>query len=172
MLRGAWRRRVARRRACTARDRRRGLAETAELMAIGLRNGHHPATMCADIPKRIDFRSRVGSQLADRRAGDRLLMLALRTRQAPELWGGLYFLGASFGISLRMFGASNQFEMPEAAALANATGHVALAAGTIIATSVPALMRGKIANLMVSEDDPVMAEHPWADSSARGSGSI
>ena len=63
--------------------------------------------------------------------GVRLLMLALRTRQAPELWGGLYFLGASFGISLRMFGASNQFEMPEAAALANAAGHVALAAGTI-----------------------------------------
>ncbi|MEM9177183.1 MAG: hypothetical protein AAGC67_18370 [Myxococcota bacterium] len=63
--------------------------------------------------------------------GVRLLTLAAKTRQAPELWGGLYFLGASFGISLRLFGASAQFELPEAASLANAIGHVGLASGTI-----------------------------------------
>ena len=63
--------------------------------------------------------------------GVRLLALATKTRQSPELWGGLYFLGASFGISLRMFGASAQFEMPEAATLANSIGHAGLAAGTI-----------------------------------------
>lgn len=62
--------------------------------------------------------------------GVRLLGLAARTRQAPELWGGLYFLGASFGISLRVFGASMQFEMPDVAALANSIGHASLATGT------------------------------------------
>lgn len=60
----------------------------------------------------------------------RLLRLAARTRQAPELWCGLYFLGASFGLSLRVFGAGVQFESPEAAHLANAIGHVGLASGT------------------------------------------
>ncbi len=60
----------------------------------------------------------------------RLLSLAARTRQAPELWCGLYFLGASFGLSLRVFGAGTQLEMPDAALLANSIGHVGLAAGT------------------------------------------
>jgi len=67
--------------------------------------------------------------------GIRLLALARKTRQAPELWGGLYFLGASFGISLRVFGASAQFDMPEAALLANSIGHVGLATGTVAMAS-------------------------------------
>ncbi|MCR9093859.1 MAG: hypothetical protein NXI30_06570 [bacterium] len=60
----------------------------------------------------------------------RLLRLASRTRRAPELWGGLYFLGASFGISLRVFGAGMQFEMPDLAVLTNSIGHASLATGT------------------------------------------
>lgn len=37
-----------------ARRRRRELIEVAELLAIGLQNGHHPASVCRSIPTRLD----------------------------------------------------------------------------------------------------------------------
>ena len=63
--------------------------------------------------------------------GIRLLTIASRTRQVPELFGGLYFVGASVGISFRVFGASLQQTQPELAATANLIGHLALAMGTL-----------------------------------------
>lgn len=63
--------------------------------------------------------------------GVRLLLLARRTGEIPERFGGLYFLGASLGISLRIFGISVAETQPETAVLANAIGHLTLAGGTI-----------------------------------------
>jgi len=63
--------------------------------------------------------------------GIRLLLLASRSKQTPELFGGLYFIGASVGISLRIFGVSVSVENPDLAYDVNMIGHVALASGTI-----------------------------------------
>lgn len=61
----------------------------------------------------------------------RLLGQAHRTREAPEFWCGLYFLGASFGLPLRVLGTSLSLEAPELAAQINTVGHLTLASGTI-----------------------------------------
>ncbi len=61
----------------------------------------------------------------------RLLVLASRTRQAPELWCGLYFLGASIGLPLRILGISLQLDDPTTAALAHVTGHVFFGGGCL-----------------------------------------
>jgi hypothetical protein len=63
--------------------------------------------------------------------GVRLLLLASKTRQAPEFWCGLYFVGASIGISLRVLGSSLQWTDPALAGRLNSIGHIALASGTI-----------------------------------------
>jgi hypothetical protein len=63
--------------------------------------------------------------------GARLLLLASRTRQLPELWGGLYFIGTAIGISLRILGSSIYQADPELGNLVNTIGHVAFATGTI-----------------------------------------
>jgi len=63
--------------------------------------------------------------------GIRLLLLAARSKQAPELFGGLYFIGASLGISLRIFGVSVSIENPDLAYNVNMIGHITLALGTI-----------------------------------------
>lgn len=62
--------------------------------------------------------------------GIRLLRLARQTRQTPEFWGGLYFMGAAVGLSLRILGVSIQFDDPELSTLLNTIGHVGLASGT------------------------------------------
>ena len=66
--------------------------------------------------------------------GIRLLTLALRTRERPELWGGLYFLGASIGLSLRVLGSSLFLTQPELADKLNTIGHVSFAGGTMAMT--------------------------------------
>jgi hypothetical protein len=63
--------------------------------------------------------------------GMRLLSLAYRTRQLPEFWGGLYFVGAAFGISMRVMGSSLYSTRPELADTLNTIGHCAFASGTI-----------------------------------------
>jgi hypothetical protein len=63
--------------------------------------------------------------------GIRLLTLSWKTREVPELLCGLYFLGASIGISLRVLGTSLQWSDPELSLSLNSIGHVALASGTI-----------------------------------------
>ncbi|MCP5060460.1 MAG: hypothetical protein GY937_27495 [bacterium] len=66
--------------------------------------------------------------------GIRLLKLASRTRQAPELWGGLYFTGAAIGLSARVLGSSLLATAPELAFPINVVGHLAFASGTIAMT--------------------------------------
>ena len=63
--------------------------------------------------------------------GLRLLALASRTRRTPELWCGLYFVGAAIGLSLRVAGASFLLEDPARAEQLNVAGHLGLASGTI-----------------------------------------
>ncbi|MCP3983442.1 MAG: hypothetical protein GY723_03585 [bacterium] len=66
--------------------------------------------------------------------GIRLLTLASRTGQSPEFWGGLYFVGASIGLSGRVLGSSLLGTQPELADSINVIGHVAFASGTIAMT--------------------------------------
>lgn len=61
----------------------------------------------------------------------RLLRLAAKTRQAPELWCGLYFLGASIGLPLRILGVSLQLAEPETSRLLHVLGHVAFGGGCL-----------------------------------------
>ncbi len=64
----------------------------------------------------------------------RLLPQALRNRQLPELWAGLFFLGLSIGLPLRIYGAGIQAADPVLAERVNAIGHVFFAAGVIAMT--------------------------------------
>ncbi|MEM9174270.1 MAG: hypothetical protein AAGC67_03480 [Myxococcota bacterium] len=64
----------------------------------------------------------------------RLLVLAARTRQAPEVWGGLYFLGTSIGIPLRVLGHALAPTDPGMALTCNAVGHVFFAAAVCALT--------------------------------------
>jgi hypothetical protein len=64
----------------------------------------------------------------------RLLGLGLRTRRGPEVWAGLYFLGAAIGIPLRVYGSSILQADPELATLINTFGHLFFAGGTIAMT--------------------------------------
>jgi len=66
--------------------------------------------------------------------GIRLLTLAFRTRQSPEFWGGLYFLGAAVGLSGRVLGSSLLATEPALANSINVIGHLAFASGTIAMT--------------------------------------
>jgi hypothetical protein len=66
--------------------------------------------------------------------GVRLLSLASRTRQVPEFWGGLYFVGAAVGISMRIMGSSLYATRPELATTINTIGHLSFASGTIAMT--------------------------------------
>lgn len=59
----------------------------------------------------------------------RLLALGLRTRRAPEIWGGLFFTGLALGIPLRVLGHSLAASQPEQAALCNTLGHICFAGG-------------------------------------------
>lgn len=59
----------------------------------------------------------------------RLLLLAHRTRQTPELWVGLFFLGVAIGIPARLVGANLSATDSLAATSYNGVGHVAFAAG-------------------------------------------
>jgi pyridoxine kinase len=43
---------------------------------------------------------------------------------------------------------------------------------TVLVTSVPALMRGQIGNLLVSASETVLLEHPLASTSANGTGDL
>ena len=61
----------------------------------------------------------------------RLLRLASRTRQAPELWCGLYFLGASIGLPLRILGVSLQLAEPETSRMLHVFGHAAFGGGCL-----------------------------------------
>lgn len=63
--------------------------------------------------------------------GARLLLLAWRTRQLPEFWGGIYFLGAAIGIAGRILGSSTYPDDPILGDWINIVGHVAFATGTI-----------------------------------------
>ena len=60
----------------------------------------------------------------------RLLLLASRTRQAPEIWGGLYFAGTAVGIPLRVVGHGLAKHDPLFAAQLNTWGHAFFAAST------------------------------------------
>ncbi len=60
----------------------------------------------------------------------RLLLLASRTRQAPEVWGGLYFAGTAIGIPLRVVGNGVAIDDPALAADLNTWGHVFFAGST------------------------------------------
>lgn len=64
----------------------------------------------------------------------RLLLLALRTRQMPELWAGLYFLGAGIGIPLRVYGIAVFTIDPESGEWINMAGHLFFAGGAIAMT--------------------------------------
>jgi len=66
--------------------------------------------------------------------GIRLISLAVRTREKPELWGGLYFIGAAIGIPMRLFGSSLYLTNPELANTINTIGHCSFAFGTIAMT--------------------------------------
>lgn len=59
----------------------------------------------------------------------RLLLLAFRTRQSPELWAGLFFLGVAVGIPLRLVGARIAATDAARALIFNEVGHVAFATG-------------------------------------------
>jgi len=63
--------------------------------------------------------------------GVRLLTLATRTRERPEFWGGLYFIGASIGLPMRLVGSALYATRPELADTFNTIGHLSFAAGTI-----------------------------------------
>lgn len=67
--------------------------------------------------------------------GVRLLLLASRTRQAPELLCGLYFVGLAIGIPLRILGAQQFLADPGAGATLNGAGHVFFAIGTLAMAS-------------------------------------
>ena len=60
----------------------------------------------------------------------RLLALAARTRQAPELWGGLYFLGAAIGLPMRVLGHSLGIDHPELTSDLNLLGHAFFASAS------------------------------------------
>jgi hypothetical protein len=66
--------------------------------------------------------------------GIRLLSLASRTRERPEFWGGLYFVGAAIGLPMRVLGSSFFLDDPDLAGTLNTIGHVAFASGTIAMT--------------------------------------
>ncbi len=66
--------------------------------------------------------------------GVRLLLLAHRSRQAPEFWCGLYFVGAAIGLALRVLGSSLFLTAPELANTINTIGHYTFASGTIAMT--------------------------------------
>lgn len=66
--------------------------------------------------------------------GIRLLLLAHRTREAPEFWGGLYFVGAAIGLAMRVLGSSLFLTEPELANTINTIGHLSFASGTIAMT--------------------------------------
>ena len=66
--------------------------------------------------------------------GIRLLMLAHRSRQGPEFWGGLYFIGAATGLSMRVLGSSLVLTAPDLADTINTIGHLTFAFGTIAMT--------------------------------------
>lgn len=66
--------------------------------------------------------------------GIRLLSLANRSRQTPEFWGGLYFVGAATGLSLRVLGISLVLTDPDLANTINTLGHLTFASGTIAMT--------------------------------------
>jgi hypothetical protein len=63
--------------------------------------------------------------------GIRLLTLATRTREQPEFWGGLYFVGAAIGLPMRLVGSALYATQPEFANAVNTIGHISFAAGTI-----------------------------------------
>jgi hypothetical protein len=63
-----------------------------------------------------------------------LLRQAHRSRQAPELWAALYFVGSGVGIPLRIYGSSIFLENPELARTINLFGHLLFAAGAIAMT--------------------------------------
>ena len=60
----------------------------------------------------------------------RLLSVAYRTRRAPEIWAGLYFLGTSIGIPLRVLGHSLSISAPALSIQLNTVGHAVFAAAT------------------------------------------
>ena len=64
----------------------------------------------------------------------RLLLLATKTRQPPELFGGLYFLGTSIGVPLRVLGHAVAPTNPFLAADCNRVGHVFFAAAVCALT--------------------------------------
>ena len=64
----------------------------------------------------------------------RLLLLAARTRQAPELWVGFYFLGCAIGLPLRVVGHALDPTNPALASDVNAVGHAFFAAATCALT--------------------------------------
>jgi len=66
--------------------------------------------------------------------GIRLLLLAHRSKQVPEFWGGLYFIGAAIGLAMRVLGSSLFLTEPELANTVNTIGHLAFASGTIAMT--------------------------------------
>jgi hypothetical protein len=66
--------------------------------------------------------------------GIRLLLLAHRSREVPEFWGGLYFIGAAVGLAMRVLGSSLFLTEPELANTINTIGHLAFASGTIAMT--------------------------------------
>ncbi len=66
--------------------------------------------------------------------GIRLLTLAARTREQPELWGGFYFIGAAIGLPMRLVGSALYSTRPELANTLNTIGHISFAAGTIAMT--------------------------------------
>jgi hypothetical protein len=59
----------------------------------------------------------------------RLSNQARRTRQTPEIWAALYFLGAGVGIPLRLYGSSIFETNPDLASTINIVGHLFFAAG-------------------------------------------
>jgi hypothetical protein len=64
----------------------------------------------------------------------RLLLAAQRTRQMPELWAALYFVGAGVGLPLRLYGSSIYESDPTLAATVNVMGHLFFGAGVIAMT--------------------------------------
>jgi hypothetical protein len=64
----------------------------------------------------------------------RLLSAASRTRQTPELWAALYFLGAGIGLPLRLYGSSILETQPDFASTINLFGHLFFASGVIAMT--------------------------------------
>jgi hypothetical protein len=64
----------------------------------------------------------------------RLLNAARRTRQTPELWAALYFLGAGIGLPLRLYGSATFESQPELASTINFFGHLFFASGAIAMT--------------------------------------